>query len=880
MFRRVLCFLLISVILLSSVSFLTSFAEVSSDEIKTSGESEILGKLGIIKSSFDIEKEVTRGEFAVYLAALSGYSDIAGADASQAFTDVKKGKSYFNAVGVLNSLKVIKGTGNGAFRPDDKLLYRDAVTLLVRLLGYEAFAEASGGYPTGYLLTASSERISSGVRLGMDENVNGENLSILLLNALDVKVKLQYSYGTDSLKMKDGETLGASVFNLYKGRGIVEANELTGLGSSSDAVSEGTVSIGGYLYLCGETDISEMLGLDAEFYFIDKTEEGGLSEIIYYESKYGDKARIILESGKILGVSGNKLIYSVSEGKEKELPFDGNTYFIYNGIAYPELSYEEIIPESGEVILTDSDGNGVFDVISVLSLKDYSVYSASAALGKISVEGRESFDFNNMGIIYDIEKEGKRIEPSEIYVNEVLSVAESKDGKYVKIFVSPAQTEGTVTELGEDENGSFAVIGENKFYISPVTEYIPEIGKTAVWSLNFRGELFDELEEQAGEKYGYLLKIGYKGVVDKAYKFKVMTSKGIAVYEPAEKVSVNGNTKVPAEKAAEDSALRVNGVPDSEGNITEQQLIKYRLNEKGQLTHIYTYEDRTATPQRKSRDDDAFTFDYKATGSVTATYRSGNRALGTRYLVNASTVIFEAPMEFSEKESDFAVHNISYLAHDRTYTEVEFYGANFENYVGAVIMRSAAKSATKIPNYLESVIVTKVSTYAENGERGTKIEGILKGGEVSYKCLDDEVGDYDEEYGNGILFSELKPGDVVQLSESSAGFVDQMRLLYRYDGNPQYTLSKSESLVYMNMGLMSSVGSIIEHSPSAIVVNCKDGVSPEWDRTFMKNDKTHFFIFDTKKEKLTEVEPTDIEIGAMVYVRGSYSVLYDMIWYK
>lgn len=882
MFKGILCILLsfIMVFSASASSDIPLYKETEAEAV-LSKEAVILERLGVIEADFDYEKEITRRDFAVYLAEIAGYSDIKGNSFENIiFSDIKKGDKASGSIQLLSALNVIRGTGDGLFRPDEKILYRDAVVLLVRLLGYDVYAEANGGYPTGYLLTASSEKITSGIASGMDESINGTTLSRLLFNALSVKIKLRYSYGNESLKMKDGETLGVSVFNLYKKNGIVEANGYTGLGSAGDAVSEGSVVIDGYIYNGGSTDISEKLGMNTEFWFIDETKEKGISEIIYYENKYDEKTHITLSADQILSVSENTIIFNGENGKERELSYNGNTYVLYNGIAHPSYKKEDIIPEAGSVTLTDSDADGIFDVISIEEYKDYLVSSVSENLGRVGIEGGEAFNFFDSNIGYTVIRDGKECEFSEIYPGDVVSVFESKDGKYIRIIVSSDYVEGDLGETGEDESGAFVIIGSYRFYLSKTGGYLPEVGKNSSWLLNFRGEIFDEAQGNEGIKFGYLMRIASQGVVDKTYKFKILTSRGIGVYSPAKKLSLNGGTALDPEKIATDNAFYVNGALDESGARTEQQLIRYKLDENGMLTHIDTVTDISGEAIRKDKEDERFTLDYKTASGGQLTYRSGTRALGTRFLVNASTPIFEVPTVYSSNDEQFNAYNITRLVHDKAYYDVEIYSADHRNIAGAVIMRTASKGAANIENWADSVIITKVSKVFEEGQQGTKISGVLRGIEISYISFDNELGDYDSSYGNGVLFSELKPGDVVQVTNDYSGKANQMRLLYRYDGNPQFKLSATESVNYMNMGLMSSVGKLISSTDTSVIVNCKDGVSIDWDRSFMKDSRTHFYIFDTKTEKLIEVSPADIDPGVWVYLRGSYSALYDLIWYK
>ena len=52
-------------------------------------------------------------------------------------------------INVATSLGLVEGDGDGNFRPNDKITYREAVAIMVRATGYENVAQGKGGYPKG-----------------------------------------------------------------------------------------------------------------------------------------------------------------------------------------------------------------------------------------------------------------------------------------------------------------------------------------------------------------------------------------------------------------------------------------------------------------------------------------------------------------------------------------------------------------------------------------------------------------------------------------------------------------------------------------------------------------------------------------------------------
>ena len=70
------------------------------------------------------------------------------------FTDVPADAWEAPYVYDLVGRGILSGYGDGTFGPDDTVKYEQAVTMIMRTLGYDPFAANNGGYPTGYLAAA------------------------------------------------------------------------------------------------------------------------------------------------------------------------------------------------------------------------------------------------------------------------------------------------------------------------------------------------------------------------------------------------------------------------------------------------------------------------------------------------------------------------------------------------------------------------------------------------------------------------------------------------------------------------------------------------------------------------------------------------------
>ena len=107
---------MLSVLLVLSLA--VSYVSFASTEELLGTEAEFLVSIGMIPSGYSEDAPVSRGEFAKMLTDLL-YEDI---DISEVFTteftDVFYGTTYYNSISILESQKIVRGSGNKAFNPD------------------------------------------------------------------------------------------------------------------------------------------------------------------------------------------------------------------------------------------------------------------------------------------------------------------------------------------------------------------------------------------------------------------------------------------------------------------------------------------------------------------------------------------------------------------------------------------------------------------------------------------------------------------------------------------------------------------------------------------------------------------------------------------
>ncbi|MBQ4109920.1 MAG: S-layer homology domain-containing protein [Clostridia bacterium] len=168
-FRKTLCAVLAVIMALPAVygSAATNFKDVKSsavyyDAVMSLSENDILK--GYEDGSFGPGLSITRAEMAAIIVRMLGYEKEAN--------DIKGVTDYYDvdsdhwASGYVNAatdLEIIQGDGDGYFRPEDNVLYEEAIKMVVEAAGYGALARKRGGYPEGYITVADAKDITKNI---------------------------------------------------------------------------------------------------------------------------------------------------------------------------------------------------------------------------------------------------------------------------------------------------------------------------------------------------------------------------------------------------------------------------------------------------------------------------------------------------------------------------------------------------------------------------------------------------------------------------------------------------------------------------------------------------------------------------------------------
>ncbi len=196
----------------------SSFPDVTDAEL--SRDVDALRMLGAVEGDgtgyFKPNDTLTRAQFCKMAVVVLGRGDEEYIYRNRTiFPDVRAdhwARGYIN-LAVTAENKIIIGNGDGTFRPDDNISYAQAVTMLMRMLGYSD-ADAGMLWPHGYMELASSCGLTDGVNLAISDNVTRADAAELFCNLLNCE-------------MKEGGLFASTLGTVHENAVVMSANGTT-----------------------------------------------------------------------------------------------------------------------------------------------------------------------------------------------------------------------------------------------------------------------------------------------------------------------------------------------------------------------------------------------------------------------------------------------------------------------------------------------------------------------------------------------------------------------------------------------------------------------------------------------------------------------------
>ncbi|MBR5614909.1 MAG: S-layer homology domain-containing protein [Clostridia bacterium] len=740
-------------------------------DTKYAEAAEILGALGIMvgdaeTGNFRPNDSILRSEMSKVSVYSVGLEDVAKSSSYPTkFPDVVSNHWANGPINVAVQQGMVIGDDVGTFRPDDPVLFQEAVTIMVRALGYEPMASQRGGYPTGYMVVASENQMLKGITATAAAPATRGDIAQLVFNSLTVNLMEQTGFGSNSSYEVVDKTLLYDRLNVEKAYGqITGTPETTLTGGSTTA--EDRIMINDKTFIEGDTMASQLLGYNVVYYArIDSTtDEKTLIAVIPQESKNNV---LTIAAGNIVSVAGeantNKTVSywrNNDDTSTRTASIVANPVYIYNGKYAASLTLEQMQPASGNLILLDTDTNNVYDIVFVNHFTNLVVETVSSATGRVTDKynnGSLLLDPQSTTVKYVLIRDGVEIEPSDLVEWNVISYTVSEDKELIKAYVSTDSILGTVTQISAD---GFKIDNSETTY-KKAANYPNEI------KLRDKGRFYFDVEGKVAAvdttaittgaairgTYGYLVGAAKTGTLDETIQFKVFTVAGdTEVIDGAAKIRLNDKYGL-----TPDEVLAAFG---KDGSVTPQ-LITYETNSAGKLTGLDIAVDKTGTG---TPNKGVFTKNITAAEQI---YKSASGMLGN-VKVTQDTVIFDIPSTAGTDTTRYAVRNYTMFSNNTPY-DIIVYDLQ-EDFSAKAIIVTSTTGVTEAASPI--VLVDEIAAgQNEDFDAVDIVYGLENGKRVELMSTDKSV--FVKEGGKAIA-----QGDIFQYSTNAKGEVDKITVLF------------------------------------------------------------------------------------------------------
>lgn len=827
-------------------------------DTKYAEAAELLGALGIMvgdaeNGNFRPDDNILRSEMAKVAVYSIGLEDVVvSSQGATKFPDVPADHWATGAINVADQQGMVIGDDVGTFRPDDSVLFQEAVAIIVRALGYEPAAEDRGGYPSGYMYIASTNQLFKGIDATATAPAKRGDIAQLVFNALTVNLMEQTGYGSNVSYEVVDKTLLYDKLNVEKAYGqIVGTSETTLTGGNTTA--DDRIMIDKNTYLEGDTNAKQLLGRNVLFYArIDKTSDD--KTLLVVREQTNKNKTLTINAADIVKITGEDATTKTVEywenkatdKKTKTATIQADPTYIYNGKFKDIVPMEDLKPVSGNLVLLDTDMNSSYDIVFVNHFSNLVVDTISNITGRVTDKynnGSLVFDPDDETIKYSIVKDGAEITVGDLVEWNVISYTISDDKELIKAYVSDASITGTVTEMSED---GYRIGDSDKLY-EKAASYPHDI------NLRDKGTFYLDYENKiaavstktgSGQtsttNYAYLVGAAMGDKFETTAQFKMFTKAG-------ETVILDSSSKMRLNETFGQEPSAVVAALTSGGKVTPQ-LIVYETNSSGNVTAIETAVDNTSTGAPNT---DKFTLNKVGTDLI---YKSASGKLGG-FTIDSDTIIFDIPAEAGDDTDRYSIRNRSTLSNDSAYDALIFdlqedYTANV-----VVITSSTGVSSPESPILVVSQIA---ETQNEDFDYTDRLYGYQGGEAVDMLAADKTV----LRKNDGA--NPLKAGDVIQYKVNSRGEIDGITLLFdSANKSTEFMTEVTNDLTTVYGRVTKKFGGSVNLEVNGTVYN------------YATADTTVYLYDSTKtRDNISVVSPADIEI----YEEGNEARLFIKIY--
>lgn len=728
-----------------------------------------------------------------------------------------------------------------------KIEKNKAYTWLENALGYSY--EIKNGKSVSRIASEIGLETSLGEKLSAEETVD------LLYSALDVKIpKVQINGDSVTISTKDSGNALLNYKKIKSFESVVTATENTSL-LQSEGVDLNQIELNYTKYESAYKYSEMLLGSKVTAYVYSP--QNGDERLVYIEDKSKETDKLTINAKDILGVlqdmSGIRYEFLNREKTAKLAPA---LRVVYNGRLYPDYQASDLTPKVGELTLSDTDGDGKFDIVFVTSYETVLVNATSG--NKIynkftNISDMQIIDLDLDKVYrYKIMADGTEISLSDIKKNMVLSVAKSKDSDPIfNILVSDNHKTLKATRVSND-NKTVIFADDNNEY--PISQHYYDLLNTAqpgakelsasreqtVYFDVFGNVFYVTYDLLDGYSYVYALKI-YGSDEEEKSMIKFLDTDN-----EWQKLYCRTRTKVDGSRI--DSGKVYNALG---GENFEPQLLTIKIK-NGEIDEI-----KTAFETEKYNPDK-----FTCTTEAERYYSPRNKSFYCMHYIDADTKVFVIPATHTYDEDDYYVDTVSFFVRGGNF-KYKVYDVDDFNVAKAIVVRN-----TKLTDftYIPFCVTDMTTTLDADDEPVRSIIGNYNGTfnipvQVD-KRYEQNVGDY-------------KRGDVILIKLDNGKIINTILKYTLSDGKKKQnpTQNDKNALITGTPDYIQGIVTAVDSDRRMIKIDCGGDLVVYVDR------KVKMQSYTNGEKNFEPSSINDICVGDYILVavnnyRTDYIILY------
>lgn len=804
----------------SVAAFAVDFPDVESTASYAQAVQE-LSALDVISGyddgTFGPDKLVTRAEITKMIVdALAERSSAEASTESTKFADVSAdhwAKGYINQ-GVANGF--IAGMSDTEFDPDANVTYVQAQKMLVSAIGYETYAQAQGGWPTGYKTYAASLDITKGISGITDSTeLTRAQVAQMIDNAMDAPLCVIASWKTEwngsktpNLEVRDGkegrayETLFTEKHDAYKVYGRVTETSKTG-SVDTDKVTFQVEKADNF----DDEEVKADSPVSEDMYIGDSKADNYLRTYSQALIQKNDDDEFTILS--IAAAAANKSVTVASEDFDENKSTDEALYFFPAGTTKGSTKYQ-LDTTNGVTIYI----NGIESSKSIAELRDYldKNETASVTLQKETETGSTStsakyntimvssyvtaivdevidktnetsvnFDTYSSGIqakmtvnkdddnyTYSFKLDGKDIKAKDLQQNDVLNISYDttgsfKDSSFYDVIVTRNVVDGVKCTSINDSKGEYT-IGGTKYKAAEGMDIDVETSTEYSLYLDHFGRIAKADENSVSKNYGVLKNIYKKAGGD--YMAQIITKKGTEEEYKVDSDKVNEYATYLKYATFYSDAKKENKIDtttkDWQSKVVAFDEPKYSTSQPKSVAYpeqVVEYSVSSSSNKITIKNGGVI-----APTAADAEYKESGNKIGSVKMAD-STVI----LDLSEVDTKDTYSVVSSLNDGSNYVAYGYDKSKSDNTYRFVIITEGTSS---VFNSETQLAIFNGSEVVDNDGDKTAYNLVVNGGEKQF-ILDDDVVITGNK-GETVADNAFDEGDVLVYATNSEGYISRI----------------------------------------------------------------------------------------------------------